>query len=346
MTNQRPKVVVVKEDDPRVAVRTALEAIRDQLPRFAWGTRIVVKPNLLATEFRSGGLVNTNPRAVVAVAQFLRDEFDCEVILGEGTTNSKVRKPDTLVAMRNHGYLGAFDWKPVDFNADDDAWWFPIESPGLEERVELSVASTAAAHPLVSVAKLKTHDVLGVTATAKNLMGALCRARSAKTHRLLQERTFVKAFMHGFGTKQPNDLPEDAVVGPSKVALAANLVRLLSRLRPAFVVLETHPAMEGDGPTRGTPVAANVAFASTSDVACDLVAAEAAGFDPAHSQYLEVLKEKMGLGEPRVVEIPDGCLDEFPKLKPHRLYGRAKFSRDERRLLRAWTEESPRGEEA
>lgn len=336
-------VAVTRDPDPENAVHQALDIIAPTIPSRAIVDRVLIKPNILTMEFRANGLTNTNPVVCAAVARFFQERHGCAVILGEGTTSSREGPPDSLRAMENNHFTSqGVDWARADFNHDDDAAWFPIVSPGLAgQTVELSLARTAVITPLVSVAKLKTHDVLGLTLSLKNLMGTICRARDARTREILQEHTFVKAYMHGFGPKQPPKLTRAQNTGPSKVALAANLVRLALQNRPVVSVIEACPGMEGNGPTRGSPVPTNTIFASTDPLACDVVAARAAGFEIEDFQYLARLGA-LGYGatRPESIEItgddPD-VLANFPKFRPHEIYADAIFTDAEKDQLRRYT---------
>ncbi len=340
----KSKVVLVQNPNIHNAVKLALDELGSDLDGIVDNGPILIKPNILTQEFRNEGLTNTNPAVCEAIAKYFLQNKTKSILIGEGTTNARDGEPDTIKAMRNNFFLSperAGLWEPIDFNLDEDGCWFPIYSPGLDFNVELSIAKSALDYPVISVAKLKTHDVLGVTLSLKNMMGTICRARNAQSQEIIQEKTLVKAFMHGYGPKQPPKLTREQNLGSSKVALATNLVRLAHSIKPALSIIEVFPGMEGNGPTRGTPVRTNLLIASYDSLACDAVAARLAGFDLADFQYLQRLNElEFGQANMEKIELivkGDVDINSVPPFRPHELYKNAKFKKGEKLLLREQT---------
>jgi uncharacterized protein (DUF362 family) len=74
-----------------------------------------------------------------------------------------------------------------------------------------------------------------------------------------------------------------------------NLALLAPHVKPHLAVIDAFEAMEGDGPTEGTPVPLHLALASTDALAADLTGAALMGFDPSEIGYLHYCT-LMGLG--------------------------------------------------
>jgi uncharacterized protein (DUF362 family) len=74
-----------------------------------------------------------------------------------------------------------------------------------------------------------------------------------------------------------------------------NLALLAPLVKPHLAVIDGFEAMEGNGPTGGTPVSLRVALASTDALAADVVGATLMGFDVDEVGYLHYCR-KMGLG--------------------------------------------------
>lgn len=314
---------------------TTMEALRNLVEVGVYVPKIsVVKPNLLST-VNTVGCINTDSRVCEAVADFLISLGNKEVICAEGTTHGRGDKQltKTFTAFRNNGYYKMMDKIShyVDFNQNEPVKWIRTLSPGLGYKVDLGIARVAVENSVASVAKFKTHDILGLTLTLKNMMGSLCRARKADTNEILARGWRTKRFMHGWGIKAPSRvLTVEQIVGPAKIALAKNLVILASHNTPSLGVIDGIVAMGGDGPISGTSKKLGVVIASTDVVACDVVACEVAGFDAVETGYIYAAG-RIGLGEYRLEEIEvvgEKIENVKQSLNKSRLFPRAKFSKE------------------
>lgn len=325
-----PVVSIAKGHDPYNTTMHALKMLLDygvDMPKTT-----LIKPNLLATADKSG-CVNTDSRVCEAVADFLISLGNEGIICAEGTTRGKSneRITKTFTAFKNNGYykLKSKGIRLVDLNMDEPAKWMRIVTPGLDYEVELGIAKTVLENAVASVAKFKTHDNLVLTLTLKNMMGSLCRARKADTGEILVEENWrTKRFMHGWGRELPKE--EEVCVGPSKIALAKNLVLLASYVTPSLGIIDGITAMEGDGPVFGTAKAVGVIIASTDAVACDVVACEVAGFSAVETGYIYAVG-RLGLGEYRLDEIDvvgKKIKDVAQDFIPPKLFQNSRFSSD------------------
>ena len=323
-------VAVSRNKNPYKATTFALELIIDEVLH-GLPERAVIKPNVLSEH--KDGYVVTDPRICEATVDFLRAQDVEDFILAEGTTNSKVKgKADTMVAFERHGFsrLGE-KWSMIDLNYDEPADWFEIYSPGLNYRVELGVAKMVASNYTISAAKFKTHDVLGLTLSLKNMMGSICAARNLDTGQVIARGPISKTYMHGFGERQPQDLTTEQNIGPSKLALAANLVRMAKRIKPSLAIIDGVTAMEGDGPLHGSRKKLGVVLAGIDPVAVDTVAAYIAGFDIRHTGYIYISGLR-GIGEARLdeIEVVGEKLEEIrSSFTPHKLFPKAKITDEE-----------------
>jgi len=323
-------VAVSKNKNPYKATTIALELIADEIKR-RLPERAVIKPNVLSEH--KDGCVVTDPRVCEATAQFLRAQGVEDLILAEGTTDSKVRgKADTMVAFEKHGFsrLGK-KWTMLDLNFDEPSDWFEIYSPGLNYRVELGMARTVTSNYTISAAKFKTHDVLGLTLSLKNMMGSICAARNAYDGRVIARGPISKTYMHGFGERQPSDLTMEENIGPSKLTLAVNLVRMAKRTKPSLAIIDGVTAMEGDGPICGSRKELGVVLAGIDPVAVDTVAAYIAGFETRHTGYIYVSGLR-GIGENRLNEIEvvgEKLEDVRSSFTSHKLFQKAKITDEE-----------------
>ena len=319
------QVAVVRGTAPYETTLAALTLIKDniRIPK----EPVVLKPNLLVT--KRAPLIVTAPEVCAAVADFLTGTKKIrQILLAEGTTIGT--PPDSCAAMKNNGY-GPFQerWTPLNLSSEPPSKWFPIYSAGYPGNWELGIAQTISDCPfLVSIPKFKTHDVLGLTLSLKNLMGSLVAVRDADTHQIIErETTNVTAYMHGFGPKKPDALSDALNTGPSKVSLAINLIRLAQTIQPQLAVIDGITAMEADGPTKGTKKDLNLIIASTDFIAADTVATYIAGMNPLHIQYIHQAG-LTGLGEYRLdhISIIGESASITSPFTPHHLHLPAKFT--------------------
>ena len=328
------QVAIVKGTDPYETTLEALTLIKDEIQIHR--EPVVLKPNLLIT--KKAPLVVTAPEVCVAVADFLMDIKKInQPILAEGTT---IGNPsNTFESMKNNGYAPFQDrWIPVNLTSEKPSKWFPIYNVDDPRKLELGIAQTIINCPfIVSIPKFKTHDVLGLTLSLKNLMGTLVAVRDKSTTKLLaRETTNTTSYMHGFGPKKPDKLSDALNTGPSKVALAINLNRLAKVIQPSLAVIDGIVAMEGDGPaTQGVKKNLNLIIASTDFIAADTVATYIAGMNPLHIQYIHCAGLN-GLGEYRLdhISIIGESLDSITSpFRPHHLFQRAQFSETQTNTL-------------
>jgi len=323
-------VAVSKNKNPYAATSVALELIIDEI-RHNLPEKAVIKPNVLS-EHRDGCVV-TDPKICEATVDFLRAQGVEDFILAEGTTNSKVRgNADTIMAFENHGFSRLRNkWTMIDLNLDDPVEWFEIHSPGLNYKVELGMAKTVTSNYTISAAKFKTHDVLGLTLSLKNMMGGICAVRNADSGQMIVRGLVSKAYIHGFGDKQPPHLTTEQNIGPSKLALAVNLVRMAKLTKPSLAIIDGVTAMEGDGPLHGSRKELGVVLAGLDPVAVDTVAAYIAGFDTRHMGYIYVSGLR-GIGENRLdkIEIVGEKPEEIrSNFTPHKLFPKGKLTDEE-----------------
>lgn len=310
MNREKSVVAIVKDEDIYSSARRALEAISDDLATRldAWrrkkGNDVLLKPNLLSTQQNHG--CNTSVFICKAIADFMKELGPFKIHVGEGTTYSSDGRASSMKAFDNHGYtdpdfLG--EWTLLDLHASDPGRWFEVVNQHESGLVELSLARPVVDMFTVSVAKFKTHDVLGFTLSLKNMMGALNAARVKAGLKLIKKGD-VKGFMHGLGEKKPHELTVEENTGPSKVALAANIVRMNRCRAPDLAVIDGSSIMEGMGPRRGTACKdmAGLALASIDPVAADATCAALAGVSLEEVQYVLVAGSR-GLGNCHIKRI-------------------------------------------
>jgi uncharacterized protein (DUF362 family) len=151
-----------------------------------------------------------------------------------------------------------------------------IAIPNGETLHSITVPRIVTESAIISAAKLKTHMSTKVTLGMKNMFGLLPDKFKGKYH----------------------------AKGINKVILDINTV-----IKPALTVIDGFVAMEGQGPTDGTPVKMDLIIAGKDVVATDATAARVMGFDPWEISHIRKAHEK-GMGNIDNIEIVGSKIDD------------------------------------
>ncbi|KWT78415.1 DUF362 domain-containing protein [Candidatus Magnetominusculus xianensis] len=203
-------------------------------------SKILIKPNLNSNMNALTGNT-TDLRVVAAVIEYLQDRGYTSITIGEGTNSGYYRSNISVIERLRYDELGLYYGVMVkDFNYSDTA---PVH---FEKGVEAGVAKECVeADFMINMPKLKTHFEAGMTVCLKNLIGCLVGQENKKK-------------THG--------------------ALSDNIVNLNLAVKPDLHIVDGVIAMEGLGPTRGTPRRTGVIFAGDDPYIVDLMCARFASF--------------------------------------------------------------------
>lgn len=129
---------------------------------------------------------------------------------------------------------------------------------------------------LVSLPKLKTHQLTKYTGALKNFFGVIPGSGKAAVHRQ----------------------------APTEKSLCEAMVDIYSALKPGLAVMDGVVGMEGEGPTNGKPVASNVILSGWDCVALDAVASEVMGFSYRDILTTRIAHERgLGTGELEAIRV-------------------------------------------
>ena len=262
----------IRQAADAAAVRRVLD---ETLPAYAHvfpadrDAAILIKPNLNANMNALTGNT-TDLRLLLALLGHLHDAGYRRVVVGEGTNSGFYRnKIGVIERLRVDRAAARFGYEAVDLNY----------APGVPIAFENGVTA-AIAQPVMDAAlvinlpKLKTHFEAGMSVCLKNLMGCLVgQENKKKTHQ----------------------------------NLAANIVNINVALRPALAIVDALVAMEGLGPTRGTPVRLDTLIFGEDPFLIDLACARLAGFPEAKVRPLAEARRR-GLIPPAMDAFLDNLL--------------------------------------
>lgn len=301
-------VAFIRGDDRYDNVSRALNAIADQIS-FEGRERVLIKPNLVTLR----QLGATHIDALRAVLDFVRARYDGPLAIAEGAALFNTHR-----AFAHFGYdalVETYDVSLVDLNAGDVV---PVQVYGYRFRqITLRLARAVVDSDLrISVGPPKTHDTVVVTHAIKNMvMGTLVNTTVADhsmpsaqpappkrtllgvletvTPRWLRHSRLAQWVMLQIARVSPSD---KFAMHQGYSVINVNLAKLAPWVWPHVAVLDGFEAMEGEGPTDGTPVDWRIALAGTDALAVDTLATHLMGFDPAEVGYLHYCHQ-LGLGE-------------------------------------------------
>ena len=231
----------------------ALEQFRDLLPADRCA-RILLKPNLNSNMNALTGNT-TDLRLLAAVVLFLKDRGYEKITIGEGTNSGFYRNRISVISRLQVDRLARHCGVGViDLNRSR-----PVVID-LKNGVKAQMARECfEADLFINLPKLKTHFEVGMSVCLKNMMGCLVGQENKK---------------------KAHD------------ALAENILLLNQAVKPHLHIVDALVAMEGLGPTRGTPIRLDTIVVGTDPYLIDLLCCRMAGFSHEKVRTLAVAEKK------------------------------------------------------
>lgn len=255
-------------------VREIFHCFENVLPA-SRDARILLKPNLNANMNALTGNT-TDLRLIAAILIHLKDSGYHRITIGEGTNSGYYRNDINVISRLSIDRLARhFGVGVRDLNRD-----VPVDVE-FENGIHAGVAKTCFQSDFwINVPKIKTHFEVGMSVCLKNLMGCLVgQENKKKTHQ----------------------------------SLAKNIVNLNMQCKPQLHVIDGLIAMEGLGPTRGTPVHLGLILGGTDPFLLDMVCARIAGFTPLDILTLRVAESRGLIGKAHFEYVNNLNLNEFLK---------------------------------
>jgi len=279
-------VALVKGNDRAENIYRALKLVENQVFSEIGNKRILIKPNFVQT---SVPLAATHVDAVKGILEFLRPHYKKEILIGESTAS----KEGTVAGYKNYGYMSLekqYKVKLVDLNMGGYQYRYTMGNKNAPVPIRICSAFLDPNLYIISAAILKTHGYASVTLSLKNmLLGAPMNDYA----------TSDKGRMHMGPHGEPDDL------------VHFNMFHLAQEVYPDLAVLDGFTGMEGDGPSRGTPVDSRIALAGVDPLAADTLGARVMGYDAKKILYLSAMAEAgMGQGNLAKINILGNRLEE------------------------------------
>jgi uncharacterized protein (DUF362 family) len=271
---EKSKVAIVKGERGHEPVFKALDLV-DYKSALAGWRKVLIKVNFITTAKWDTG-ATTDPIVVEAIIKKLK-ELPVEVFVVESdATMTNADKAFEATGMKEMCQRNGVEC--VNLRHIEDR--VKIDIPNGETLKSIKVPRIVTESAIISAAKLKTHMATKVTLGMKNMFGLLPDKFKGKFH----------------------------AKGISKVVVDINTV-----LKPALTVIDGFVAMEGHGPTDGTPVKMDLIIAGKDVVATDATAARVMGFEPWEIPHIRKAHDK-GLGNIDDIEIVGAKLDEVRRV--------------------------------
>ena len=239
---------------------------RSTRPPDVRGKRVLIKPNVV--DFSPDRPIQTDPRLVEALILHLRILGPQEIVLAEGAAHNR----DSEGVLRRTGYEALAERtgvRLVDLNYDDIQMARSVNPKSTLLREMALPATVAKAEVIISVPKMKTHRLAGITLSMKNMFGILPGMVYG----------WPKNVLHWNG-------------------IPLSICEINGTVKTHYAVVDGITGMEGYGPLLGTARRAGVLVMGDNVLAVDATAARVMGVDPARVDYL-ALADKIKLGSLR-----------------------------------------------
>ena len=226
--------------------------------------KILLKPNLLL----SRDLISPHPSVFEAIIRLLREKEYEKLFYGD---SPGFGDPETVAEANGLKQIAdKYKVKPSNFKEGKKTIF-----PKARVNKEFNIAKGAlAADSIISVSKMKTHQLTGITGAVKNQYGCI--------------QGFEKKAFH---TKYPS------VTSFSKMLVDLNLL-----LKPKLFIMDGIVAMQGNGPSGGDPYQMNYILISDDPVALDTVFCKLINLKPTHIPTI-VYGDACGLGNMSNIQI-------------------------------------------
>jgi uncharacterized protein (DUF362 family) len=238
----------------------ALEPFKKEIAAAIGKKRVIIKPNNVIP---NRPLSATHADNLEGILEFLKSIGKKVIAIAESPAMGSAL--DGFESLGYNKFVAQYGVKLIDLDKDDFQVLQCIDQKDFQPHpCRMAKTMLEPDNFIISAAKLKTHDLVGITLSLKNVVVGSALKDSAN------RPMSGKRVTHGGGTYGIN----------------YNLFALSAKLHPHLAVIDGYEGMEGTGPVNGTPVAQKVCVASLDWLAADRVGAELMGVDFGKIGYL------------------------------------------------------------
>jgi uncharacterized protein (DUF362 family) len=267
------KVAIVKGERGLEPVFKALDLI-DYRTALEGFKKVLIKVNFITTMTWDTG-ATTDPIVVEALIQRLKT-LPLEIYVVESdATMTNADKAFEATGMAE--LCDRYGVKHLNLRYAEDK--VKIKIPNGDALNDITVPRIVTESAIISAAKMKTHMATKVTLGMKNMFGMLPDKLKMKYH----------------------------AMGISKVIVDIN-----TAIKPHLTVIDGFVAMEGRGPTDGTPLKMDLIVAGKDPVATDATCARVMGINPHEISHVRGAYQK-GLGNIDDIEVVGSVIEDVKK---------------------------------
>ena len=250
---------------------------------------VLLKPNMIGPK-KPEEAATTHPVILQAVIRILR-ELECTVWIGDSSGGALGGNSPTKQSFEVTGFLdvaGAEEAKLKNFDTEGAVKIVP--ESGLADEMYIAKPLFEAEY-IINLPKLKTHVAALYTGAVKNMFGCIPGLKKAEYHKI--------------GAK-PDDFANIIVDINKAVNINLN-------------IMDAIVAMDGDGPTGGSPYEMHKILISDDSMAMDIVATNIINLDVNDVPILKAgIKRKLGCENVSQIEIK-GDYNSIPKVENFRI---------------------------
>ncbi len=273
------RVALTTGDDRANLAFKALEPFKKDIAAAIGRKRVILKPNNVHID---RPLCASHADNLEGILEFLKSIGKTKVVIAESPSGGSA-----LEGFANYGYdkvAAKYGAKLLDLDQQGFDRLYCTDETDLRPRpCRVSKLLLDPNNFIISAAKFKTHMLVGVTLSLKNIVvGAPIKDPGVGTRK-------------GPAPGGKSDKP--IIHGGGPHGINYNLFTLASRLHPHLAVIDGYEGMEGQGPANGTPVNHKVCVASLDWLAADRVATELMGVDFSKIGYLTYCAQAENMGQ-------------------------------------------------
>ena len=279
-------VYVIRGDSP---CENAYEAVSRAFTEDPSGMSVLLKVNTGFKGPAASGLC-THPETVRGLIRFFKEKHTRKLYVGD----SSIVGTDSVEALKSAGIWDVCAQEGVTCLNLDDSGVQEREIPGglMVDRLKLSRLAFEVDR-VVSVPVMKTHMYAQATLGLKNMKGCLYQRDKTRLHRI-------------------NKPVPDPALGHCLDYGIADLSRVCY---PDYTVCDAYTAMEGFGPSGGTPVEMHLCVSSSCAVAADIVAEQLMGMKRDAVAHIELIRRLRGVAFEDIQVFPANYLDYARKFQ-------------------------------
>ncbi len=285
---EQSTAALIKGNDRAENIYKSLKLIEDQVFSGIGDKQVMIKPNFVQTSVQLAG---THVDAVRGILEFLRQRYRKEILIAEAAAT----KEGTMAGYEHYGYqdlVKKYNVKLVDMNLGAYEYRYTIGAKNQPIPIRICAPMLDPNLYIISAAIMKTHGYVSVTLSLKNmLLGA-----PINDYKAAQSDKFQ---MH----QGPHGEPDDII--------HFNMFHMAQEVWPDLAAIDGFTGMEGDGPSRGTPVDSRIAVSSVDPLAADVLSARLMGYDSKKILYLSAMTQAgMGQGNLEAIKVLGNRIEE------------------------------------